>query len=103
MARIGVLGIVELGIVLGLLDVLFLAFVLVQFRYLFGGAELVQVSATLTYAEYARRGFFELVAVAALLAADHAAAGLGCPARTPRARPRSTACCQGCWSCCSSW
>jgi hypothetical protein len=62
-----VLGIVELGVVLGLLDVLFLAFVVVQFRYLFGGAELVQVSETLTYAEYARRGFFELVAVAALL------------------------------------
>ena len=40
---------------------------LVQFRYLFGGAALVQVSETLTYAEYARRGFFELVAVAALL------------------------------------
>jgi len=65
--RVGFLGIVELGVVLGLLDLLFLAFVLVQFRYLFGGAELVQVSATLTYAEYARRGFFELVAVAALL------------------------------------
>jgi hypothetical protein len=65
--RVGVLGIVELGIVLGLLDLLFLAFVIVQFRYLFGGAALVQVSETLTYAEYARRGFFELVAVAALL------------------------------------
>ncbi|MFN8633132.1 MAG: DUF4173 domain-containing protein [Chloroflexota bacterium] len=65
--RIGLLGLVELGIVLGLLDLLFLAFVIVQFRYLFGGAELVQVSESLTYAEYARRGFFELVAVAALL------------------------------------
>jgi hypothetical protein len=65
--RVAVLGMVELGIVLGLLDLLFLAFVIVQFRYLFGGAELVQVSETLTYAEYARRGFFELVAVAALL------------------------------------
>jgi hypothetical protein len=41
--------------------------VIVQFRYLFGGADLVQVSPTLTYAEYARRGFFELVWVAALL------------------------------------
>jgi len=58
---------VELTVVLGLLDLLFLAFVVVQFRYLFGGAELVKVSTTLTYAEYARRGFFELVAVAALL------------------------------------
>jgi Domain of unknown function (DUF4153) len=65
--RAGLLGSVELVVVLGLLDLLFLSFVLVQFRYLFGGAELVEVSPTLTYAEYARRGFFELVWVAALL------------------------------------
>ena len=65
--RLGVLGIVELSVVLGLLDLLFLAFVIVQFRYLFGGADLVLVSSTMTFAEYARRGFFELVAVAALL------------------------------------
>ena len=65
--RVAVLGPVELGIVLGLLNLLFLAFVIVQFRYLFGGAELVRVSTSLTYAEYARRGFFELVWVAALL------------------------------------
>jgi Domain of unknown function (DUF4173) len=60
------LGIVELGIVLGLLDLLFLAFVAVQVRYLFGGAERVVTTAGLTYAEYARRGFFELVTVTAL-------------------------------------
>ena len=70
------LGIIEIGIVLGALDVLFFAFVLVQFRYLFGGADLVRVTTGLTYAEYARRGFFELVTVAALvlptlLAAHH--------------------------------
>ena len=63
--RVAVLGPVELGIVLGLLNVLFLAFVIVQFRYLFGGAELVRVSTNLTYAEYARRGFIELVGHAA--------------------------------------
>ena len=61
------LGIVETGIVLGLLDLLFLAFVLVQLGYLFGGTALVESSAGWTYAEYARRGFFELVAVAALV------------------------------------
>jgi Domain of unknown function (DUF4153) len=61
------LGIVEVGIVLGLLDLLFLAFVAVQVRYLFGGAPLVGVTPGLTYAEYARHGFFELVAVAALV------------------------------------
>jgi hypothetical protein len=61
------LGIIELGIVLGLLDILFLVFVMVQVRYLFGGAERVLTTAGLTYAEYARRGFFELVAVTALV------------------------------------
>jgi Domain of unknown function (DUF4173) len=60
------LGIIELGIVLGLLDLLFLVFVLVQVRYLFG-AERVLTTAGLTYAEYARRGFFELVTVTALV------------------------------------
>ena len=59
------LGIIEIGIVLTSLNVLFLSFVLVQVRYLFGGAQWVQVSPGLTYAEYARGGFFELVAVAA--------------------------------------
>ena len=60
------LGAVELNVVVTILDLLFLAFVIVQFRYLFGGRDLVQQSANLTYAEYARHGFFELVAVAAL-------------------------------------
>jgi hypothetical protein len=57
----------EVAIVLALLDLLFLAFVLVQLRYLFGGASLVVERTHLTYAEYARHGFFELVAVAALV------------------------------------
>jgi len=57
----------ENAIVLGSLAVLFTAFVLVQLRYLFGGEDVVLKSVDLTYAQYARRGFFELVAVAALL------------------------------------
>ena len=61
------LGATELTIVLALLDLLFLAFVLVQLRYLFGGASLVEERTSLTYAEYARHGFFELVTVAALV------------------------------------
>ena len=61
------LGGTELAVVLGLLDLLFLAFVLVQLRYLFGGASLVEERTHLTYAEYARHGFFELVTVAALV------------------------------------
>lgn len=59
-------GAVEVGVVLGLLNTLFLAFVIVQVRYLFGGLDAIS-SAGLTYAEYARRGFFELVVVTALV------------------------------------
>jgi hypothetical protein len=61
------LGIVEVSVTLGLLNLLFLAFVLSQFRYFFGSAALVQGSDGLTFAEYYRRGFFELVTVAALV------------------------------------
>jgi hypothetical protein len=60
------LGALEVATPLALLDVLFLAFVIVQVRYLFGDATLVEQTVGLTYAEYARRGFFELVAVTAL-------------------------------------
>jgi hypothetical protein len=57
----------ELNIALGLLDALFGLFILVQARYLFGGTETVMLSPGLTLSEYARRGFFELAAVAALV------------------------------------
>jgi hypothetical protein len=67
----GILGIVEVGVVLGLLNALFAAFVATQLRYFFGGAALVldvnDTSNNFTFAEYARRGFFELVNVAALV------------------------------------
>jgi hypothetical protein len=61
------IGATEVGIVLGVLNVLFLAFVAVQVRWLFGGAALVASRPELGYAEYARRGFFELVTVAGLV------------------------------------
>lgn len=61
------LGIVEIGITLGLLNLLFLVFVVLQLRYFFGGASLVQASDGLTFSGYYRRGFFELVVVAALV------------------------------------
>jgi hypothetical protein len=51
--------------VLGSVDLLFGAFVLVQFAYFFGGSANVAVG-RLTYSEYARSGFFELVAVSVL-------------------------------------
>jgi hypothetical protein len=60
------IGALEACIGLAIVDLLFLAFVLVQLRYLFGGRGLVMARTHLTYAEYARHGFFELVAVAAL-------------------------------------
>jgi uncharacterized protein DUF4153 len=61
------LGMVEAGVALGLLNLLFLTFVHIQFRYLFGGAALVRIVPGLTCADYARHGFFELVTVAALV------------------------------------
>jgi len=61
------LGIIEVGVALGLLNLLFLAFVCVQVRYLFGGAALIAVTSGLTCAGYARRGFFELVTVTTLV------------------------------------
>ena len=61
------LGPTELAVALAIVDAVFLAFVVVQVRYLFGGAELVGSRVHLTYAEYARHGFFELVAAALLV------------------------------------
>ncbi|MDQ3800164.1 MAG: DUF4173 domain-containing protein [Acidobacteriota bacterium] len=61
------LGAIETGIVLGLINLLFLSFVVVQIPYLFGGMDLVQSTPDFKLAEYARRGFGELVAVAALV------------------------------------
>jgi hypothetical protein len=59
------LGFTEAGIVLGSVIILFLAFVIIQFRYFFGGE--ANIGATgFTYSEYARSGFNELVAVALL-------------------------------------
>ena len=62
-ARHSSIGIIEICVVLGGLNLLFLAFVVVQVGHLFGGQERVVLSHGLTYAEYARSGFFELVAV----------------------------------------
>jgi hypothetical protein len=58
---------VEVVVIVGSLVVLFGLFVAVQVRYLFSGEGPVESSLDLTYAEYARRGFFELVAATALL------------------------------------
>ena len=60
------LGSAEAVTVLVVLDLLFLGFVVLQATYLFGGRSTLEASG-LTYAEYARRGFFELLAVAFLV------------------------------------
>src|SRR5919197_1498077 len=65
-ARRGI-GTTETAAALALVDLLFLAFVLVQLRYLFGGHGLVESRVHLTYAQYARHGFFELLAVSLLV------------------------------------
>lgn len=59
------LGFTETMIILGAVVLLFAAFLSIQFQYLFGGQ--ANITATgYTYAEYARRGFNELVGVAVL-------------------------------------
>jgi hypothetical protein len=70
------LGIVPVATALALINALFLLFVVVQLRYFFGGASLVEETTGLTYASYARRGFGELVfasglVLPTLLGADH--------------------------------
>jgi hypothetical protein len=59
------LGWTECAIVLGAVDILFITFIVIQVRYLFGGTANINV-AGYTYSEYARRGFGELVAVAVI-------------------------------------
>jgi Domain of unknown function (DUF4173) len=56
----------EWAVPLVLLNALFLAFVLVQLAVLFGGRDRVLRTAGLTYAEYAREGFWQLLGVAGL-------------------------------------
>jgi hypothetical protein len=59
------LTMIESGIILGGVALLFAAFVVIQFAYFFGGHANIGIEG-LTYAQYARRGFFELVAVSGL-------------------------------------
>ncbi|MEO3776779.1 DUF4173 domain-containing protein [Micromonospora sp. B11E3] len=56
----------EWAVPLALLDALFAAFVLVQLTVLFGGSDHVLHTAGLSYAQYARSGFWQLLAVSAL-------------------------------------
>jgi len=57
------LGFIETIVVFGSVALLFATFVVIQFRYYFGGQANITL-AGFTYSEYARRGFGELLAVA---------------------------------------
>jgi hypothetical protein len=57
------IGFIEAVVVLSSVSVLFAVFVVIQFRYFFGGTANITVEG-FTFAEYARRGFGELLAVA---------------------------------------
>ncbi len=61
------LGAIETVVILGLINLLFLSFVIVQLPYLFGGMDLVQNTPDFKLADYARHGFGELVTVSALV------------------------------------
>ena len=56
----------ELSVPLGALNLLFVAFIAVQLRVFFGGEAYVMGTDGLTFAEYARKGFWQLSFVAAL-------------------------------------
>jgi two-component system sensor histidine kinase BaeS len=77
------LGSVEWTIVLGSMIVLFAGFALAQLVTLTGGADHVLRTEGLTYAEYARAGYFQLLAVAVLTGAVLAVLG-AVARRTPR-------------------
>lgn len=60
------LGLVEAGMLVGALDLLFATFVALQIPHFFGGSWTLASTPGLTAAEYARRGFFELIVVEAV-------------------------------------
>jgi hypothetical protein len=77
-----VAGTTEVVTILLILNLVFAVFVALQGAYLFGGLDTLAATG-LTYAEYARRGFFELVAVATLAGGLIVGAEQLARARTP--------------------
>lgn len=80
------IGIVEAGVAVGLVDLLFASFVAIQFRTLFGGSRWVESTPGLTYAEYAREGFGQLAFASALVLPTLLVADWLLHTRTPRER-----------------
>ena len=57
-------GFIESSTVLVLIELLFLSFIIIQFFYLFGGKDYVWgIEEYVTYSEYAKKGFYELICV----------------------------------------
>src|SRR3989338_3679110 len=56
---------IETSIVFGSVNALFLVFIILQLTYLFGGDSNITLQG-FTYADYARKGFFELIAVSVI-------------------------------------
>ena len=55
---------IESSTVLILIELLFLSFIIIQFYYLFGGKDYVWgIEEYITYSEYAKKGFYELICV----------------------------------------
>jgi hypothetical protein len=77
---------IEWALPIGALVVLFAAFVTVQTTVLFGGHDYVQQTSGLTYAEYARSGFWQLLVVTILVVVVMAIAGRLAPRETPADR-----------------
>ncbi|WP_436525270.1 DUF4153 domain-containing protein [Actinoplanes sp. HUAS TT8] len=73
----------EWAVPLGLLTMLFAAFVTVQLTVLFGGERHVLTTAGLTYAEYARGGFWQLCIVTGLTLVVLAGAARWAPREAP--------------------
>ncbi len=83
-SRASSFGLVETAMLVGTLDLLFAAFVFLQIPHFFGGAWTLASTPDLTAAEYARRGFFELLLVEAVAVPLLLGAELmmrGCPHR----------------------
>jgi hypothetical protein len=82
----GFLGWTETAVILASVNLLFAVFLIIQFRYFFGGETNIHATGY-TYSEYARRGFGELVAVAVLSLLLYL--GLGLVARLQQKRAQT--------------
>lgn len=84
--RLGLVRRIEWALPVGGLVALFAGFVAVQATVLFGGDEHVLTTAGLTYAEYARSGFWQLLTVTGLTVVVVAVAAQVAPRSTPTDR-----------------